>query len=78
MTERLQAPEYPDDFKVRRVTSIGALKCGPKNIYIAKFLAGQPIGFRQTDDDEWDLFYGPILLGHLLRRANVWRIERIT
>jgi hypothetical protein len=31
--------------------------------------------WRQTDADEWELFYGPVLLGYVLRRNGVVRIE---
>jgi hypothetical protein len=38
-------------------------------------LRHQPVGLRQIDADEWELYYGPVLLGHWLIRKGVGRIE---
>jgi hypothetical protein len=34
------------------------------------------VGLKQTDEDEWELFYGPIQLGDVLRRGREMRVER--
>jgi hypothetical protein len=44
---------------------------------VAKLLASQPVGLKQTDDDEWELYYGPLLIGYLLKRDGKPRIEPI-
>jgi transposase InsO family protein len=69
-------PEYPSSFVVRRVISNGAFTWKQTHIFVAKFLDRQPVGLEQASDDEWDVFYGPVLLGHLLQRSGEWRLER--
>jgi hypothetical protein len=46
-------------------------------LYLAEFLARQPMGFRQIDEDEWELFYGPILLGEFLIRNGKPAFRRV-
>ena len=72
-----RAPEYGDGFEVRRVDQKGGISIRNKNLYVASVLAGQPLGLRQTDDDEWDVYYGPLLIGYLLIRKGVPRIEPV-
>jgi hypothetical protein len=40
-------------------------------------LQRHPIGLRQTDEDECEIFYGPLLLGYLLVRDGKARIEPV-
>jgi transposase InsO family protein len=71
-------PEYSEDFQVRRVIdSSGCVSFAAQKLRIGTVLAGQPVGFRQTDDDEWEIFYGPLLIGYALRRKDGVRIEAI-
>lgn len=74
----LRVPEYSDEFAVRRIQSNGCLKWKQVGLHIAKFLVGQPVGLRQTDEDEWEVYYGPLLLGDILLRNGEWRIDRVT
>jgi hypothetical protein len=63
---------------VRRVLPNGTFKWKRADIFVAKFRNRQPAGLQQASEDEWDLFYGPVLLGHLLLRNGEWRHERVT
>jgi putative transposase len=75
MPESLREPKYGSDFVVRRVQPNGRVGwLGPKLI-VSKLLAGQYVGFKQIDDDEWALAYGPVLLGYVLRRNGKLRIN---
>jgi hypothetical protein len=69
-------PEYNSEFAVRRVIANGTFKWKQTDLFVAKFLNRQPVGLQQVSEDEWDLFYGPILLGRVLLRTGAWRIER--
>jgi putative transposase len=71
-------PEYAEGFEVRRVTAIGTISIVGKRLYVSQVLSGQPIGLRPTDDDEWEMHYGPLLIGHLLIRQGKPRIEPIS
>jgi transposase InsO family protein len=77
MPDRPRAPEYRQDFVVRRVRPNGCVSWRGVDLLVNRLLAGQPIGLRQTDDDEWDLHYGPLLLGYLLVRDGKARLERV-
>ena len=72
-----RAPEYGDGFDVRRVRGNGTISIVGKQLYVGLLLAGQPLGLKQTDDDEWDVFYGPLLVGYLLVRKGEPRIEPV-
>jgi putative transposase len=71
-------PEYGAEFAVRKVIYNGTFKWKQNDLFVAKFLNRQPVGLQQVSDDEWDLFYGPVLLGHVLLRNGDWRLERVT
>lgn len=75
MPERPRAPEYSAEFSVRRLGNSGFLQWQGQYVRIAALLACQPLGLKQTDDDEWELHYGPLLIGHLLKRGGKLRVE---
>jgi putative transposase len=75
MPERLREPEYGGDFVVRRVKPGGQMSWNGHLLKIGTVLSSQPVGFMQVDDDEWDVFYGPLPIGSLLVRDNKPRIE---
>jgi putative transposase len=70
-------PSYGEDFKVRRVSDTGMVAMAGKSFYVSHLLKGQPVGFRDVDSDEWEIHYGPLLIGHLLIRQGKPRIEPI-
>jgi hypothetical protein len=78
MSDRLRLPEYGDDTKVRWVSSCGAFQWKDVVFRAGRLLAGQPLGIRQTADGEWDVLYGPILLGYLLLRNGKPVLERVS
>jgi hypothetical protein len=39
--------------------------------------AATPIGLRQVDEDEWELHYGPLLIGRVLMRDGKPHLERV-
>lgn len=77
MPERLRAPEYGEGFIVRRVRPNGHLNLAGHSIPIGSVLVGQPVGLKQLDDDEWELFYGPLLIGYVLVRQGQAHVERV-
>jgi hypothetical protein len=78
MPERLRAPEYDDDFKVRRTDGSGFFCWKGAYLRAGNPLANQPLGLRQTDDDEWELHYGPLLLAYVLMRDGKPLIEPLS
>ena len=77
MPDTLRDPEYANDFVVRRVGAHGTLKWRGSLLSLHRMLALQPVGLRQTDEDEWELFYGPLLIAYVLVRDGKPRLERI-
>jgi hypothetical protein len=77
MPARLLQPQYADDFVQRGVKEAGTISWKGKILFVGRPLQGQRVGLRQTDEDEWELFFGPILLGYLLTRDGCHRIEPI-
>jgi transposase InsO family protein len=74
----LREPGYGEDFLVRRTDEKGRLQRKKKKLVIARCLGHEPIGLRLIDDDRWELFYGPVLLGILDERLPEARILRAT
>jgi putative transposase len=77
MPDRPRAPEYGDGIVVRRLGNSGFFSWSGTMLRVGKLLASQPVGLKQTDDDEWELYYGPLLIGYLLKRDGKPRIEPI-
>jgi len=75
MPDQPQAPHYDPDVTVRWVTAKGMMSFKGTLLYVGEVLGRQPVGLRQIDTDEWELLYGPVLLGHLLVRKGVSRLE---
>jgi transposase InsO family protein len=68
-------PEYGDDFVIRRIASGGTFSWKGESLYVGPALGGQPVGLKQIDDDEWELFYGPLLIGAVLSRDGKVRVQ---
>lgn len=77
MPERPREPQYGQDFEVRRVRPDGQLAFGGHRLLIGHLLASQPIGLKQVDDDEWELFYGPLPIGVLLVRKGIPSVQPV-
>lgn len=56
---------YPDDMKVHRVKTQGDISWKDHHVYLTATLAGELVGLRQTDDNLWDIYFGPIRLAQL-------------
>lgn len=77
MPERPREPEYGDDFVVRRVSSVGHFTWRGHLLQAGAPLRSQAIGLRQIDEDECEIFYGPLLIGYVLVRDGKGRIEPV-
>lgn len=68
MPESLREPVYPDDMRVRRLSSGGALKVWGARLNLTKLLASQPIGLKRTDEDCYEVYYGVLLIGRIVKK----------
>jgi putative transposase len=77
MPETPPGPQYASGFQVRRVGPNGHVSWLGESMPLGKLLASQPVGFREIDNDEWELHYGPVMLGHVLLRDGKPRVESL-
>ena len=56
---------YPADMVVRKVKHQGDITWHCRQVYLSETLAGECVGFRQTAEDRWDIYFGPIRLAQL-------------
>lgn len=58
--------EYPDSYSVRKVMDSGRFRWpGRHLILVGAPLAGEYVGCHQIDDEVWEVFLGPLLLGFI-------------
>jgi transposase InsO family protein len=73
--DKLCAPTYPETMRVLRVDAKGRFSFFGHH-HLTPTLAGQPVGIEPIDEDTWELFYGPVLLGAIHVRTPHARPER--
>jgi transposase InsO family protein len=78
MPARLQEPEYGSEFRVRRANKDGSFSWKGALLPAGRPLRNQPVGLREIDNDEWELFYGPVLIGIVLVRGSSVRVEALS
>ena len=70
----LRSPGTAADEEVRRVRRKGEIKWRGSVVYVSKALIGEPVGLAETEDGQWAVRYGPVLLGFLEDRGD--RLKR--
>ena len=75
MPDKPREPEYDGDVEVRRVRPDGYALWRGGSLKLTPLLAAQPVAFKAIDQDEWELWYGPVLLGHVLLRDGKPRFD---
>lgn len=58
-------PTYPTDYDMRRVDSSGNFYWKGGRGFTSEVLKGEVVGIRTTGKDEFEIYYGPILLGKM-------------
>lgn len=67
---RLQNPEYPPHFEVRKVSTNGGIRWHHVWINVSHLLGGDYIGLEEVAEDIWQVFFGPVTLGWFHVRAG--------
>ena len=67
---RLQAPDYPAHYELRKVSHNGGIRWDCAWVNVSHLLAGEYVGLEQVADDIWALFFGPVSLGWLHTRRS--------
>jgi putative transposase len=70
---RLPTQEYPGHYLVKKVTMAGTVRFQHRLLYIANALAFHHIGFEETEDGIWSLYFNAVLLAKLDERDGVLR-----
>jgi putative transposase len=78
MPDRLREPEYGEALVMRRIDQSGRLQWKGHVLLVSRLLSGQPVGLEQVDDDEWELYFGALLIGTVLMRDGELRIEPLS
>ena len=68
--DRIEPPEYPGHFEVRRVSNAGEFKLGAQHRFLSQALKGDHIGLEPIDDGLWNIVYYNTLLGRLSERTG--------
>jgi transposase InsO family protein len=64
--------DYPAHYEVRIVSKNSGIRWKSQWVSVTRLLAGLPIGLEAVDEDQWDVWFGPVWLGRLDER--LWRI----
>jgi putative transposase len=73
---RLLEPEYPPGVQLRRISQQGSLKWKSERTFVSEVLARQLVGLLETEEDFFEVYYGPLLLGWLDSRAHLFEAEQ--
>jgi transposase InsO family protein len=65
MPEQLPELEYPGYYRLATVSSHGVMYCFGRFIYVGHVLTGERVGLEETKDGIWNVYFGPLLLGHV-------------
>jgi len=68
--EKLPVVTYAANMPVRQVKANGAIKWKGKELYLSETLAGEPVGFKQVDNDAWQIYFDFYPLGILDERVQ--------
>jgi putative transposase len=77
MPAKLLTPEYEAGVETRLVRANGYVSWKGVDLRVTTLLASQPVGFKLVDNDEWEMSYGPSLLGYVLLRNGKLRLEAL-
>jgi putative transposase len=62
---KLQTPEYPAHFEVRKVSTNGGIRWSSAWVNVSHLLGGECIGLEEVHNDIWTVYFGPVTLGWL-------------
>lgn len=63
--KRIPDPEYPRWFEVAVASPHGSVRIGGATYFISTALPGQRVGFVEVEEDCFEVYFGPLLLGRI-------------
>lgn len=73
---RLPELEYPRGAHLRRISQQGSLKWHTERTFLSEVLARQTVGLLETEEELFEVYYGPLLLGWFDGRSHLFEPER--
>ncbi|HET6931728.1 MAG TPA: IS481 family transposase [Candidatus Acidoferrum sp.] len=73
---RLPELEYPAGTHLRRISQQGSLKWRCERTFLSEVLAREIVGLLETEEEFFEVYYGPLLIGWLDGRSHVFAPER--
>ena len=74
--ERLPELAYPSGVHLRRISQQGSLKWRTERTFLSEILARQTVGLLETEEEFFEVYYGPLLLGWFDGRSHQFAPER--
>jgi len=73
---RLPEPSFPDGVLLRRISQQGSLKWKTERTFLSEVFARHQVGLLAVEEDFFEVYYGPILLGWFDGHAHVFVADR--
>jgi len=73
---RLPELRYPAGVHLRRISQQGSLKWRTERTFLSEVLARQIVGLLETEEEFFEVYYGPLLIGWFDGREQVFAPER--
>lgn len=67
---------YPSGVHLRRISQQGSLKWRTQRTFLSEVLARQTVGLLETEEEFFEVYYGPLLIGWFDGRSQVFAPER--
>jgi len=84
MPAQLPALEYPAHVEIRRVQTTGVIKWRGTPVCLTTVLAGQDVALEPSAVDEWQVSFGPLVLGRVhaatqcFTPESYWKLDEMT
>lgn len=72
---KLRAPDYPGATETRAVKQAGTIRWRGAEPFISEVLIGERVGLFRKGEDQYEVYFGPILLGHIDQKKRMNRIK---
>ena len=73
---RLPELEYPAGSHLRRISQQGSLKWRCERTFLSEVLARETVGLLETEEEFFEVYYGPLLIGWFDGRSHAFAPER--
>lgn len=74
--ERLPELVYPGGVHLRRISQQGSLRWHTQRTFLSEVLARQTVGLLETEEEFFEVYYGPLLIGWFDGRSHAFAPER--